>query len=66
MEEDGGGPKWTRSRRERSDVSGGAARSHQQREDALSNAAVQNFSTEIFRVAKLIDLWPRAVYEHQN
>jgi len=35
MEEDGGGPELTRSRREICDVSGGAAHAHQQTKDAV-------------------------------
>jgi len=32
----------------------------------FAKAAEQNFSTEIFRVAKVIDSRPRVVYEHEN
>ena len=32
----------------------------------FGKAAEQNFSTEIFRFANLIERRPRAVYEHEN
>ena len=61
MEENGGGPG-VRSRRESIDVSGGSARSLQQKKMRFAKAAEQNFSTEIFMVAKVIDRRPSAVY----
>jgi len=65
MEEDGGGPEWTRSRREGSDVSGGAAVRISKDYMRFAKAAEQNFSTEIFMVTKVIDRHPRVVYEHE-
>jgi len=32
----------------------------------LAKAVEQNFSTEVLRVAKVIDRWPRAVYEQED
>jgi len=32
----------------------------------LANGAEPNFSTEIFRVVKVIDMWPRPVYELED
>ena len=57
-----GCPEGTLSSRE-SDVSCGAASAHQQEQNAVANAAEQNFSTEIFTFAKVIEKRPRAIYE---
>jgi len=66
MEEDGGGPE-TRSRRENSsDVSGGQHVRISKEKMRFANAAEQNFSTEIFKVAKVICRRPLAVYELED
>jgi len=64
MEEDGG-PEMAGSRCE-SYVSCGKAHALQQGEDAVFKAAEQNFSTEIFRVSKLIERRQRAVYVFED
>jgi len=63
--EDGGGAEWTRSLRE-SDVSGRQHVRISKEKMRFAKAAEQNFSTEIFRVAKVIDRRPRAVYEQED
>jgi len=65
MEEDGNSPG-ARSRRESSDVSGGAAVRISKENMRFANTVEQNFSTEIFKVAKVIDSRPRAVYERED
>jgi len=65
MEEDGGG-RGTRSRRESSDVSGGQHVHISKDKMRFAKAAEHNFSTEIFRVAKVIDKRPRDVYELED
>ena len=50
----------------RSDVSGSQHVLFSKEKIRFAKAAEQNFSTEIFRVAKVIDSRPRVVYEHEN
>jgi len=52
--------------REISDVSGAAARAHQQKKMWFPKPAEQNFSTELFTVTKVIDKRRRAFYELED
>ena len=64
MEEDGG-PETRGSRRE-GRISRGATRAYQQRKDEFAKSAEQNFSTEIFRIVKVIERRPRHLYELED
>jgi len=66
MVEAGGGTEKARSRRESSDVSGGQHVRIRKEKMRFAKAAEQNFRTEIFMVAKVINRRPHAVYELED
>jgi len=65
MEENRGGSE-TSSRRAKRDVSGGQHVRITKEKVSSAKAAEQNFRTEIFRVAKIMDRRPRVVYQLED
>jgi len=65
MEENGGSPGSVRVAKATTYRVGQQVRIRKEKM-RFAKAAEQNFSTEIFRVAKVIDRRPRAVYELKN